>query len=88
MQFYLSYWFTVSRLPAIIPTFDLTWKLLWQILLGIRLFVGSQVSLTKNWMRKKSKFGELSTGKMQEIMDNAIPVTTRIINGSYSLSFP
>ena len=27
----LSYWFTVSRLPAIIPAFDLIWKLMRQM---------------------------------------------------------
>ena len=31
MQFWLSDWFTVSRLPAIIPTFDLIWKLMLQM---------------------------------------------------------
>ena len=31
MQFSLSDWFTVSRLPAIIPTFDLIWKLMRQM---------------------------------------------------------
>ena len=37
--------------------------------------MGSQVSLTKNWI-KKNKFRELFTEEMQEITDNAIPVTT------------
>ena len=45
---------------------------------------------------KKSRFGELSTEEMQEIVDNAVPVTTkkatnfgmRLLNGTYQLSFP
>ena len=36
---------------------------------GIKLFVRSQVPSAK-------KFGELSTEEIQEITDNAIPVTT------------
>ena len=54
-------------------------------------FVGSQAPSAK-----KSKFGELSTEEIQEIMDNAIPVTTkksikfgmRIINVTYPFKFP
>ena len=42
--------------------------------LGINFFMGSQVSSTKIWM-KNSRFSELSTGEVQKIMDNAIPVT-------------
>ena len=53
MQFYLSDWFTVSRLPAIIPTFDLIWKLMRQMWLGvIFFFVGSQAPSAKK--KKKS----------------------------------
>ena len=46
---------------------------------------------------KKSKFGELPTEEIQEITDNAIPVTTtkknikfgmRIITGTYPFKFP
>ena len=43
--------------------------------LGIKSFVGSQVSSTKTWMRK-NKFGELSTKEIQEITDNVVPVET------------
>ena len=47
-------------------------------------------------MDEKSTFGELSTQEIQEIMDNAVPVTTkkatkleiRLFNGMYTLSFP
>ena len=46
--------------------------------------------------QRKSKFGELSTEEIQEITDNAIPVTTkksikfemRIINGTNPFKFP
>ena len=44
--------------------------------LGINFFAGSQVSWTKKWM-KKSRFGELSTEEIQEIMDNTFPVATK-----------
>ena len=69
-----------------------------QILISIKFFAGSQVSLTKKWMRK-SRFGELSTEEIQEIqkmiVDNAVQVTTkkatkfgmRLFNGTYQLSF-
>jgi len=44
---------------------------------------------------KKNRFGVLSTDEIQEIMDNAVPVTTkkatkfeiRLFNGAYTLSF-
>ena len=88
MHFLLSDWFTVSRLTAIIPTFDLKWKLMRHNF----FFVGSQAPSAK-----KSKFGELSTEEIQEITDNVIPVTTttkkpikfgmRIINGMYPFKF-
>ena len=48
-------------------------------------------------MDEKSKFGELSTKEeIQEIMDNAVPITTqkatklgmRLFNVTYQLSFP
>jgi len=42
-------------------------------------------------MDEESRFGELSTDETQEIMDNAVPVTTEIshkaFNGTYLLSF-
>ena len=68
MQFYLSDWFTVSRLPAIIPTFDQIWKLMW---LGINFF------LWEARLRWQKEIGELSTEEIQEITDNTIPVTTK-----------
>ena len=40
-----------------------------------KLFLGSQVSSTKNWMEKN--IGELSLLELQEITANAIPVTTK-----------
>ena len=40
--------------------------------LGVKNFVGSQAPSAK-----KKKFGELSTEEIQEITDNAIPVTTK-----------
>ena len=48
-------------------------------------------------MDEKSRFSELvSTEEIQEIVDNAVPVTTikatkfgmRLFNGTYQLSFP
>ena len=46
-------------------------------------------------MDEKSRFGELSTEENQEIVDNAVPVTTkkltkfrmRLFNGTYQLGF-
>ena len=57
-----------------------------------KIFGGSQVSLTKK-KDEKSRFGELSTEEIQEIVDNAVPVTTkkvtkfgmRLSNGTYML---
>ena len=47
-------------------------------------------------MSQKSRFCELSTDEVQEIMDRAVPETTkkaakfgmRLFNGTYLLSFP
>jgi len=47
-------------------------------------------------MDKKGRFGELSTEEIQEIIDKAVPETTkkaakfgmRLFNGTYPLSFP
>jgi len=50
----------------------------------------------KNAWWKKTRFGELSTGEIQKIMDNAVPVRTKkattfhirfIFSGTYTLSF-
>jgi len=63
--------------------------------LSINFFPGSQVSPTKK-MDEKSRFGELSTEETQEIMDKAVPETTkkhkvwdgmRLFNGTYPLIF-
>ena len=47
-------------------------------------------------MDEKSRFGELSTEEIEELMDKAVPETTkkntkfamRLFNGKYPLSFP
>ena len=47
-------------------------------------------------MDEKSRFCELSTKEIQEVVDNAVPVATkkatkfvmRLFNGTYQLSFP
>ena len=43
---------------------------------NVNFFVGSRVSSTKKKMRK-NKLGKLSTKEIQEITDNAVPVTTK-----------
>ena len=61
--------------------------------LSIKFFAGSQVSSKK--MDEKSRFGELSTEEIQELVDNAVPVTTKkatkfgmtLFNGRYDLGF-
>ena len=70
-------------------------KIMRQISLSIKFFAGSQVSPTKKWMNLKTRFGEQSTEAMQEIVDNAVPETTkkatkfelRLFHGTYQLSF-
>ena len=65
-----------------------------QMSLGIKFFPGSQVSSTKK-MDEKSRFGEKSTKEIKEIMDKALPETTkiatkfgmRLFNGMYPLIF-
>ena len=65
-----------------------------QISLSIKFFAGSQVSSTKK-MEEKSRFGELSTDEIQEIVDNSVSATAkeptkfgmRLLNGTYQLSF-
>ena len=60
-----------------------------------KIFRGKPSFVDKK-MDEKSRFGELSTEEIQEIMDNAVPVTTkkatkfgmRLFNGTYLLSFP
>ena len=65
MQCFLSHWFTGSRLSAISK---------------IQCRSASNFSREAKFRRKKigekSRFGELSTEEIQEIMDNAVPVTT------------
>jgi len=63
--------------------------------LDIKFFTASQVWWTKK-MYPKSRFCELTTDKIQEIIDKAVPETTkkatkfrmRVFNGMYLLSFP
>ena len=62
--------------------------------LSMKFFPGSQVSSTKK-MDEKSRFGELSTEEIQEIMVKALPETTKkatkfgmkLFNGTYPLIF-
>ena len=55
MQSSFSDWFTVSRLPAIVPAFDLNiWKLMRQMSLGIKYFTGCQMSSTEKSRYKKA----------------------------------
>ena len=59
--------------------------------LSLKLFAGSQVSSAKKWMKKKpSRFGKLSGEEIQEIVDNAVLVTTKIAArfGTDQSSFP
>ena len=49
---------------------------MWQMSLSVKFFAGSQVSSTRK-MDEESRFGELSTDEIQEIMDNAVPETTK-----------
>ena len=61
--------------------------------LSIKFFAGIQVSSKK--MDEKSRFGELSTEEIQELVDNAVPVATKkatkfgmtLFNGRYDLGF-
>ena len=65
-----------------------------QMFRSIKFFPGSQVSSTKT-MYEKSRFGELSTEEIQEIMGKAVPEATkkatkfgmRLFNGTYTLIF-
>ena len=47
-----------------------------QRLLGIKFFTAGQVSWTKK-MSQKGRFFELSTEEIQQIMDKAVPETTK-----------
>ena len=59
-----------------------------------KIFRGKSSFVDKK-MAEKSRFGELSTEEIQEIVDNAVSVTTtkttkfgmRLLNGTYQLSF-
>ena len=65
-----------------------------QMSLGINFFSGRQIWPTK--VNGKSRFGELSTDEIQQIVDNSVLVRTkkatkfgmRLFNGTYPLSFP
>lgn len=41
-----------------------------------RFFTGGQVASTEKWIKEKKKAG-VSTKELQEITDNAVPVTTK-----------
>ena len=64
-----------------------------QMSLSTKFFAGSRFVDKK--MDEKSRFSELSTEENQEIVDNAVPVTTtkltkfrmRLFNGTYQLGF-
>ena len=73
MQFYLSDWFTVSRLPAFIPTFDLIWQLMRQM----SNFLSEAKFRRQNMDEKRNKFSELSSKEIQEITASAVPVETK-----------
>ena len=47
-----------------------------QMPLGIKFFAGSQVPSTRK-MDEKTRFGELFTEEIQEIVDKAVSVTTK-----------
>jgi len=50
--------------------------------ISINFFTGSQVSSTERMDEKKSRFGELSTEDIQEIMDNAAPVLAKALQNT------
>ena len=59
-----------------IPTFDLVEinvaDVAWH-----KLFCGKLRFVDKNGLEKKNKFGELPTKEIQEITDNAVPMTIK-----------
>ena len=42
-----------------------------------RFFTGGQVASTEKWIKKKKEKAGVSTKELQEITDNAVPVTTK-----------
>ena len=60
-----------------------------------KIFSVNPSFVNKKKMNEKGRFGELSTQEIQEIMDKAVPETTkkatkfgmRLFNGTYPLSF-
>jgi len=60
-----------------------------------KIFPGKPSFVNKKKIDEKSRFGELSTEEIQEIMDKAVPKTTkkatkfrvRLFNGTYPLIF-
>ena len=68
---------------------------MWQISVSINFFRGKPSFVDKK-MDEKSRFDVLSTEEIQEVVENAVPVTTkqatkfemRLFNGIYQLSFP
>ena len=90
MQLLLFDWFTRSRLSAIISAFEFIWKAARH-----KIFYWNPSFVDKR-MYQKIRFCELTTDEIQEIMDKAVPETTkkatkfgmRLFNGTYVLSFP
>ena len=91
MQFYLFDWFTRSRLPAIIPAFDLIRKRskVSRKEQNVSQEAKKKASFIELKMDEKSRFGKLSTEEIQEIMDKAAPETTNsaVICFAFDFSF-
>jgi len=68
-----SHWFTESRLPAIVPAFDLYVEINAANVAQHRIFWGNPSFIDKK-MNEKSRVGELSTEEIlvQEIVDNVV----------------
>ena len=77
LAFWLVHCITVSWLPAILPAFDLIWKLMQRMSLGIKKFL-QEVKFRWHKIDKKEKqIQSLSTEETQEIIYNAVLVTTK-----------
>ena len=63
-----SDWFTESRLLAIIPVFDLKWKMSATSVAWLEIF--------RPLLSENSRFGKLCTAGIQEILGNAILETS------------
>ena len=65
MHFNRSDWFTLSRLSAHIPYFDLIWRV-------IALSVGKLKNFLRTNWQKKDDFASFLQKKTQEMLENAI----------------